>query len=260
VHWLAVKKSASDVSGICLGMAGVDRPEDKIKLEKWIREILPNPALKVKIDNDAIIALVSGTKKLHGIVVIAGTGSIVVGVNKGVVSRAGGWGPLLGDEGSGYLIGMNLLRAVCCAHDRNEKTVLLQATLKELNFQSATELIPWTYTQDKINSARYAALSPIVFKAAVENDAEALSILNTQASLLMQTIKTVHRNSKFSDENLTVVFSGGNLTHDNGNGIFAQIVRKKISEEFPKISIVLPQIPPQLAASMLALQEVQESH
>jgi len=249
----SANKKQEEVQGICLGMAGVDRPQDKEKLDKWVRQILPNKDLKVRIENDGVIALVSGTKKLHGIVVISGTGSIVIAANNGVVTRAGGWGPLLGDEGSGFLIGLTLLKTVCCASDRGEHSLLKKMTLEELQLQSTEELIPWTYTQDKLNSSRFAALAPIVYKAASQKDQSACSILESQASMLLSTINTAHKMAHFSSNDFSIVLSGGNLTHDDGNGIYSQMLRKKISEEFPEANVVLPQILPQLAASTLAI-------
>ena len=65
------------------------------------------------IVNDALIALVAGAGASPGVVVISGTGSIAYGVSHhGVAARAGGWGPTLGDEGSGYWIGRRALAAV----------------------------------------------------------------------------------------------------------------------------------------------------
>jgi len=243
------------VGAICLGMAGVDTPPDQAKLEGWVRQILPNPNLKVMIENDGIIGLVSGTKKKYGVVVIAGTGSIVVSVDaKGEVHRAGGWGPLLGDEGSGYQIGMSILKLVCRAHDRNNNSLLKRLTLEHLSLSSATELISWTYTQDKLNSAKFAALSQIAFKAAEEGDAEAISILEAQATEIAETVVIAHANSTYNEPDFPVVFCGGNLTHSGGTGLYAAILRKKILERFPTARILQPQVESHIAASLLALQ------
>ena len=94
------------------------------------RELLPDvPAL---IHNDAVIALASGTGgQLYGVVLISGTGMIAMGFNRaGERRRAGGWGALLGDGGSGYAIGAAVLRAVTWAADgRGPATSLTSATL-----------------------------------------------------------------------------------------------------------------------------------
>ena len=85
---------------------------------------------QVVIVNDATAALVGGTGHPFGVVCVAGTGSIAFGVNRaGERARAGGWGHLLGDEGSGYAIGLEALRAVCRASDgRGPQTALTDSS------------------------------------------------------------------------------------------------------------------------------------
>ena len=98
-------------SAICLGIAGVDRASD----EAVVRSIMSRIGYKARIlvVNDALIALQAGVGDAPGIVIVSGTGSIAYGRNdQGEASRAGGWGYVLGDEGSGYWIGRLALRAV----------------------------------------------------------------------------------------------------------------------------------------------------
>ena len=98
-------------SAICLGIAGVDRASD----EAVVRSIMSRIGYKARIlvVNDALIALQAGVGDAAGIVIVSGTGSIAYGRNDaGEASRAGGWGYVLGDEGSGYWIGRLALRAV----------------------------------------------------------------------------------------------------------------------------------------------------
>lgn len=101
-----------------LGMAGVDRPDDKKIVQDWIAEFFGR-SLPVDITNDGVVALASGTGgHKHGIVVISGTGCIALGFYQGAggeQKRASGWGPLLGDEGSGFAIGQNALVAIARA-------------------------------------------------------------------------------------------------------------------------------------------------
>src|SRR5579885_3705498 len=85
-------------SAICVGMAGVDR-EDEARTVRGIMRRLGQRS-RVLVVNDALIALVAGAGDAPGIVIIAGTGSIVYGRNAaGRAARAGGWGHMIGDEG-----------------------------------------------------------------------------------------------------------------------------------------------------------------
>ena len=104
-------------SAICLGIAGVDRPEDARVVRGIMKRI--GYMAKVLVVNDALVALEAGAPNQPGVVVIAGTGSIAYGRNaQNQAARAGGWGYMLGDEGSGYWIGRAALRAVLREADR----------------------------------------------------------------------------------------------------------------------------------------------
>src|SRR6185437_6227673 len=90
-----------------------------------------------------------------GVALIAGTGSIAVGRNAaGVAARVGGWGHLLGEEGSGYAIGSAALNAAVRAADgRGEPTSLLQRILATWGLSAAPELIPYVYADANTRGA-----------------------------------------------------------------------------------------------------------
>ncbi len=105
------------LAAACWGMAGLDRPEDGRILNALAAELLPG--VPVAVVHDADIALVGGAGGSRvGVVVIAGTGSIAAGYDiAGRTARAGGWGHVLGDEGSGYDIARRGLNAATRASD-----------------------------------------------------------------------------------------------------------------------------------------------
>eukprot|EP01113_Clastostelium_recurvatum_P017770 TRINITY_DN2097_c0_g1_i1.p1 TRINITY_DN2097_c0_g1~~TRINITY_DN2097_c0_g1_i1.p1 ORF type:complete len:276 (-),score=41.87 TRINITY_DN2097_c0_g1_i1:238-1029(-) len=171
--------SKEDVAGVCLGMSGVDRPEDKALMTLWVKEVLPH--VQLSIHNDAVAALATGTEgRLYGVVVISGTGMIAYGFNKqGESARAAGFGPQLGDEGSGYYIGAEALASVVRARDGTKpKTALTEMVFQQLQIKSEDELIPWAYGSTDQGWQRYAALAPLVYKAYREGDAVAADILS----------------------------------------------------------------------------------
>src|SRR5438046_5238242 len=97
-------------AAICLGIAGVDREDEAATVRAIMQRI--GYKSRVLVVNDALIALVAGAGDDPGIVIIAGTGSIVYGRNAArEAARAGGWGHMIGDEGSGYWIGREALAA-----------------------------------------------------------------------------------------------------------------------------------------------------
>src|SRR5437899_1484782 len=112
----AIGDRAIEPAAICLGIAGVDR-EDEAQIVRGIMRRIGHRS-RVLVVNDALIALVAGAQDAPGIVIIAGTGSIAYGRNAaGEAARAGGWGHMIGDEGSGYWIGREALAAVMRAGD-----------------------------------------------------------------------------------------------------------------------------------------------
>lgn len=164
------------VRAVCLGLAGAGRADDQVMFDEWMRTRLPGAL--VVIANDAELVLAAAAGASWGIAVIAGTGSIAYGRNpEGAVARAGGWGPLLGDEGSGYAIGRAALRAAAASHDgRAAPTQLLPAILAHFGLPDAGGLIARAY-RPPLPSSEIAALAVLVERVAEEGDGAALEIL-----------------------------------------------------------------------------------
>ena len=133
---------------ICLGIAGVDRAEDAAIIRSIMRRI-GNKA-PVLVVNDALIALEAGAGDGPGIVVIAGTGSICYGRNeRGQAARAGGWGYILGDEGSGWWMGQRAIQAVMRQADgRGPATSLTPRVLAHFGVTDAAMLVHEVYYHD----------------------------------------------------------------------------------------------------------------
>ena len=191
---------------ICLGMAGVDRPRDAAT----IREILGRIGERARllIVNDALIALEAGLPGAPGIVVIAGTGSIAYGRNaEEQAARAGGWGYVLGDEGSGYWLGRQALRAVVRADDRRgPPTALTPLLLKHFSIGRPYELVREVY-EGGTRPSTIAALAVHVQVAADDGDEIALQILDVGAAELAAAAYSVAR--RLSLDAPAVLLAGG---------------------------------------------------
>lgn len=191
---------------LCVGLAGVDRPAD----EATLREILARLGFpKARIVNDAVIALAAGSPSRTGIVVLSGTGSIAYGVDAtGAHARAGGFGSLLGDEGSGYWLGNQVLRAIVRASDgRGPETRLTGMVLDALGIASTDELVPLVYEQHLPRSA-VARLASRVERARAQGDGVASELLGRAAQELVLAAQAVARKLKF-DAPYSVVLAGG---------------------------------------------------
>src|SRR5947199_3182138 len=176
----AIGDRAVTPAAVCLGIAGVDREDEARTVRAIMRRI--GYKSRVVVVNDALIALAAGAGDAPGIVVIAGTGSIVYGRNaRDEAARAGGWGHIIGDEGSGYWIGREALAAVMRAADgRGPETRLGGDILAHFAVDDESRLPRIVYDRDQPRMS-VAALGPIVERAAELGDAVATTLLQRAA-------------------------------------------------------------------------------
>jgi N-acetylglucosamine kinase-like BadF-type ATPase len=195
------------VDAICLGIAGADREDDVRTVRSIMRRI--SPGSRVLVVNDALVALEAAAPGAPGIVIIAGTGSIAYGRNaRGNAARAGGWGHILGDEGSGYWIGREALGAVVRAADgRGPATGLTDAVLEHFSAVNAAALIHVVYNRD-VPRRHVAALGPIVQGAASAGDAAARHILERAAEELVLAARSVAARLEMRGEPFPFVLAG----------------------------------------------------
>jgi N-acetylglucosamine kinase-like BadF-type ATPase len=193
---------------ICLGIAGADRDDDVRTVRGIMRRITPGS--RVLVVNDALVALEAGAPAVPGIVIIAGTGSIAYGRNaRGHAARAGGWGHILGDEGSGYWIGREALAAVVREADgRGPATGLCDAVLEHFGVANPGELVHVVYSRE-VPRKHVAALGPIVQRAASSGDAVARQILERAAEELVLAARSVATRLEMRGEPFPFVLAGG---------------------------------------------------
>ncbi len=233
----------------CIGMAGLGRDEDK----KVIGQVCDDIGIEKNriLTHDAHIALVGGTGKQEGVIVISGTGSIVYGIDRnGKEARAGGWGYLLGDEGSGYDIAIKGLQAVVRAADnREEPTRLTDMILNQLELNQPSDLVRWIYAAERDEIAQ---LSQIVFEATKIGDLRAEKIINDAFSELACAVETVTSQLEFTHP-FSIVLSGGNLTHQN---ILADKLGRWIEKTIIGGSVMFPKHDPAYGAVLLAMASI----
>jgi N-acetylmuramic acid 6-phosphate etherase len=174
------------VAAACLGLAGAGRPEDQAPIRDWAARV--RLAGAVEVTADAPLLLGAGTPQGWGLALVAGTGSMAFArAPDGRTARAGGWGHLLGDEGSGYALAVAGMRAVAQAADgRGAPTVLSERLLAPLGLRRPQELIAAVYAGG-LDRTALAALAPAVLGAAEEGDAAAATIVRDAAEQLAAT-------------------------------------------------------------------------
>jgi N-acetylmuramic acid 6-phosphate etherase len=173
-------------AGICLALAGAGRPEDRPPIESWIKQ--ERIAERVAVLPDALAVLAAASPDVVGVSLIAGTGSMAYARNAdGEEARAGGWGPLFGDEGSGYLLALAGLRAAVQAADgRGPSTALLPAFLDRLKITEPSGLVTTLYSSawDRRRIAQLAAVVPAI---AETGDEMATGLLHSAVEELTKT-------------------------------------------------------------------------
>ncbi len=236
-------------AAICLGMAGVDRPQD-VDVVRGIMQRIGSKA-RVLIVNDALIALVAGIGDAPGVVIVAGTGSIAYGRNGGDESaRAGGWGHVLGDEGSGYWVGRLALRAVLRqAEGRGRPTRLTSRLLQRYRLQEAQDLVHEIYYRSP-HPSTIAALSAEVQGAADEGDEIALGILDSGARELAASGVSVARRLDLTAHDFDVVLAGGIMRNVPR---LADGVGDRLREIIPSVRVSVLDREPAVGAVRLAL-------
>lgn len=199
-----------DIRGACVGAAGLDRPADHALYQGWASRALPYA--RVKLVNDARIVLAAGTPADWGLVMICGTGSIAYCVAPGgEIGRAGGWGYLLGDEGSGYDIGLRALQAVMRSFDgRDAQTCMAAAVLAEWGLSSPVELVSKVY--GGLPRSEIARISTLVEPCAETGDRKAAEILQWAGNELAAAAKAAVEHSGIQGA-VPAALTGGVLLH-----------------------------------------------
>jgi len=233
------------------GIAGFDHPEHGRKLDDAVRTILPRG--NYTLSTDAKIALTAGVGLGPGIIVIAGTGSVGYGRNAaGDEARAGGWGPILGDEGSGYTIVRYAMRAVMKDWDgRGPATRLTPLFCEELGIESPKDLPVIVYAPTT-HSDKIASFMHIVSRAAEEGDDWALQIFETQGRELGLMVVAVARKLGMLDLEFPVACVGGAF---HAGELLLDPIRRTTESHTPHARLQPPIESPVEAAARMAMLE-----
>lgn len=238
-------------AAICVGIAGVDRDDEARTVRAIMRRI--GQRSRVVVANDALIALVAGAQDAPGIVIIAGTGSITYGRNlRAEAARAGGWGHMIGDEGSGYWIGREALAAVMRAGDgRGPATGLTAEVLAHFSIADVSRLPHIVYDREQPRMG-VAALGPLVQQAASDGDAVAARILERAADELVLGAASVTTRLEMRGDAFTFYLAGGAFRVVPW---LAEELPRRLVEVAPRCQVQLLDEEPAVGAVWLALAE-----
>lgn len=212
--FLAADVPRGPVASACLALAGAGRESDQQRIREWAHR--RNIASHIVVTHDGKPILAAGTPDCTGIAVVAGTGSFACGRNAdGKWVRAGGWGYLMGDEGSAYSIARKGLEATARALDaRGPETALTKALFKAVGVEDRSEMVQAIYGRQS-DRRWLASLAKVVVATAEAGDPVALAIMNEAAMELAGLCRSVadqlQRDGPRSQ--FPIVMAGGLLVH-----------------------------------------------
>ncbi|HZL27493.1 MAG TPA: BadF/BadG/BcrA/BcrD ATPase family protein [Acidobacteriaceae bacterium] len=199
-----------DVTRTCFGLAGSSSETVRQWAEKTLRGVVSG---EIIICGDEEIALDAAFRGGPGVLVIAGTGSNIVGrCADGTMQTAGGWGPMLGDEGSGHWIGVEAIKSALRAQDRGVETCMLKDIESHWGLRSQAELVAFANQRSRVE---FAELTAVVARCAEDGDALAASVLERAGHELAEQVSLVaskmHHAGCAATDALHVAYSGSVL-------------------------------------------------
>ncbi len=235
-----------------LGLAGAGRPSDQLAVREAVEAL--GFAGRVTVENDGFIALVGAFSGEPGIILISGTGSICYGMNaEEKMARSGGWGYLLGDEGSGYFIGNQALIAALKDLDgRGAQTVLRQKFESFYGIASIDLIVPKIYA-GSIRKEDVASLAPFVFEAAERGDSVAEQIVARAGTELGKMAIAVARQLGLDNQPIRVAPIGSVL--QNQQQKLVPFISAELKAVSSNLQFQQPQYPPAVGAALVGLKK-----
>ncbi len=239
-----------DLTAACFALAGVSHPIHYEVMKEQLDEAFGIGHLK--LITDASAALTGALDGKPGVIVIAGTGSIAMGINgAGEEARSGGLGPLLSDEGSGYDIARQALRAVIASFDgRQPETRLTRLICERLGVTQPADLPGVLYNSD-CEKVEIASLAELVSQAAQAGDPVASSLLRKAGEELGALAVSVIRKLHLQDQTFRVACIGSVF---NAEEFVLTPLRQTILQVAPQAEIGKPLFPPTIGAVKIAQQ------
>lgn len=235
---------------LCVGVAGAGRDEERDNLLAALETA--GVAGTVVVVTDAEVAIEDAFGAGPGILLTAGTGSIAYGKGPtGVLARCGGWGPAIGDEGSGAWIGRRALGVVTASEDgREPETMLGSAVLAALELDRTDQLIPWAAGA---TPADFARLAPVVLETAATGDLRSNSLVTLAVEELGLHVRALARRL-FGDERAAfrLALHGGLLAPKS---LLRRRLEQRLKSIAPGAQLLTELVIPARGAARMAMRE-----
>jgi N-acetylmuramic acid 6-phosphate etherase len=235
-----------EIDALCAGLAGVGSSQSHEEMHRQIANAFPK--MKIRLITDLELSLAAITEPA-AIVLVAGTGSSALARNtQGHTARAGGYGPLLSDQGSAFDVGRLAVAAAVRDRDRTGADSAIGAEiLRHLKFSS------WTELRDRARTTAdevFPRVFPVIVSAAESGDAHAQSLLRNAAQEIALLVEALVDRLKLRDSAIYIAKTGGMVSASKFFDAQLDAELKKIA---PRATTGLLPVPPAEAAAHLAL-------
>ncbi len=231
--------SIREITAAVFAIAGMDTDEDAKVIRNLVETSLQHSALTIKklvIENDVEAALLGLAQRQPASLLISGTGSVCFSYDGEKVVRTGGWGHRAGDEGSGYWIGRQIVKAIFRAADgRTATTKLTELVLQANDLDGIDSLMNWLYRADYTN-ARLACLSTYLQEAVEQGDEAAREIAEKAAEELALLATAALQKIRYSGETHPFYINGGVLKN---TPVIYDLFTSKLAKAFPSVQFKL---------------------
>ena len=235
------------VSAACAALAGAGSEKNRVRAANLLRPLFVG--IPFVVVEDVKGALYGALGRQDGIAVISGTGSNCLGVRNGRYKRSGGWGALLGDEGSGYSIARKGLIAVLRDYDgRSPATSLTGRFTAHFELDTPGDLL---HAVHPLSRDQIAGLAVVVFEEYEKGDAVAGKIVDEVAMELAVMVRSVYEGLEFTGETLVAMIGGCFLQAGFRNAFVSHL-----KTTVPGARAILPLEPPHVGAALLARDTV----
>ena len=246
--------SLSEINGITIGTAGAGRHKQIKLLKNKLSNLLINEeylSKNISITNDAEITLKGAFPNNDGIILIAGTGSILYGKDKyGKIFRIGGMGKLIGDEGSGYSIGKKGISLVSKMFDgRESPSALYDDFMNTFKIRTQAEMINAIYNKD----FDISGFAEYVINAAEKGNEKSIGILETESDELLKHIQASLK--ILGNGKIKLSLSGSLIAKTN---YYSALLKRKISEKFKNVNLYKPKYSPEIGAALLSIENFEQ--
>ncbi len=186
INSLKEQKRQGECLGIYLGIAGIEVSDNIEKVETLLKEEF---YCKVQGFHDSQLAHAAILKGEDGIITLSGTGSVSYGLYKGKMARTGGWGHILGDEGSGYAIALAAFKRMTLEEDSGwVRSELTQMIMSKLNADQVNDIKEFIYSASKGEIAAFASIVVELAKAAEINSVNILKQAGKELAIMTERL------------------------------------------------------------------------